>query len=217
MKKPVEDAIIFVTGIASSIICIVGYNVASDEDLLNGSLLLFLGVGLFCGVAYAVYGHPRPTRKSANLPASKLREVKPLSAEALSKGKTEDRTAGIDRPRPAATPHLVPSSAPSVSENEPRKPEPGTQHPSVEVGQAAEPTSVEPDSSGPQSVPAARKAVASMTAQDDEVTAANNLLQVYTELLTKLTDPAKQRTLKRWIAQQEEIIKTNKSTPAKRA
>jgi hypothetical protein len=208
MNKRLEDAIIFVTGIVSSIICIVGYNLAADDELLNGALLLFVGAGLFCGVAYGFYGNPRPKRGFGSQFASKPRELKPIGAQPLGKEAVEERAKAADDARPGGAPVLVPSSS-----GQPQTAPP----PSEKAVPNAEPAAVEPGSAGPQSVPAARKAVASMTAKDDEVTAANNLIAVYTELLTKIDDPSKQRTLKRWISQQEDIVKAHKSTTAKRA
>ena len=164
VKKGIEDALIVATGVASSVLCIIGYDMATsagDSDSLSGVLLMLLGAALFCGVAYALYAHPRPHRREISPLARRLEELKPA--------------------RPA------------------------------------EPAKHSPEPQLPHANPAERKAQATITAIDpvpDEVSAARNLIRVYNQLLTQLRDPSKQRTLKRWLAQQEDIIKAHELTAA---
>jgi hypothetical protein len=164
VKKSIEDALIVATGVASSVLCITGYDMATsagDGDSLNGVLLMFLGAALFCGVAYAFYARPRAQRIVISPLARRLEELKPVI------------------------------HAPVAKES------PGTQLPYTN--------------------PAERKAQATITATvtvPDEVAAARNLIRVYNQLLTELKDPSKQRTLKRWLVQQEDIIKAHELTAA---
>jgi hypothetical protein len=164
VKKGIEDALIVATGVASSVLCIIGYDMATsagDGDSLNGVLLMFLGALLFCGVAYALYAHPRPHRREISPLARRLEELKPARLTGLVNDSPEKQLAHAN--------------------------------------------------------PAERKAQATITAAfavPDEVAAARNLIRIYNQLITELKDPSKQRTLKRWLVQQEDIIKAHERTAA---
>lgn len=176
-RKNVEDAIIVATGVVSSILCIVGYNLAADEDLLNGALLLLFGFGLFIGVAY-FYGTSGSKRRLIVQTAHALREIRAASPEPSAKQRLEEKTTRPDSSDSASAPSAVPN----------------------------------------ESIPVERKTVTG-TAEpenDDELATARHLVALYSQLLTEVKDPGKQKTLKRWIVQQEEIIKAKNPT-AKRA
>jgi hypothetical protein len=222
VTKTSENAIIFVTGVASSVLCITGYDLmtsTTNDDALNGLLLLFIGAVLFCGVAYGFYGTTKPERKFSYHAARRAGDIKP-AVGAHSVKEISVATNQTGDPNPA----ISLSGQPAVAVMRlglqsldrrvgVRRGIPHADHPRVE------PVSVLVEGAGQkradrapaqESALVAGKVDAGAIAENDEVSAANDLIKVYTQLLIKVKAPSKRKTLKRWIAQQEEIVKALK-------
>jgi hypothetical protein len=235
VTKTSENAVIFVTGVASSVLCITGYDLVTsttNDDALNGLLLLIVGAVLFCGVAYGFYGTTKPERKFSYHAARRAREMTPAIA-ALPVKDISEATNHTGNPSPASSPSPSPSGQPAVAvmrvglhppdnSSAVRRSIPHRDQLRVEPGSVGVERSAHDHADhalAHERIPIAGKMDASALAEHDEVSAANDLIKVYTQLLIKLKDPSKQRTLKRWIAQQEEIVKAHKlkANPAKSA
>jgi len=196
-----DDVIILLTGIVSSVICVGGYTLLTsgvDADILSGLLLMIFGVALFCGVAFGYYRTPRPKGGRTNYPAPTPGQIRAVTGSLPKNKPAGEKVVSIAASLSAASP-----SSPTA---EPLPPPPG---PASNADEGALEAAI---------TPTEHKAdVAQSDGEANELAAAHELIKVYTQLLNKVKEPSKQKTLKRWIAQQEDLVKAHQAAEAKRA